>query len=189
MYLGIIIHDCFISGGKEKSLQCDLCPKKFAYQSHLDRHKVTHSNASYVDIKREFQCALCPCSYSHKPSLRSHMVKEHPSELLLASKKARICIFYRCLKPLEQWELMLKKKEKRSVVGLNVGFSTDKTLRKNAWEKFQFWPLLDIMALHIFFRSSLDFLQKNIQIQKEKLKQFIEVIFLLGRIHIFVDNI
>ena len=100
--LGIIIHDCFISGGKEKSLQCDLCPKKFAYQSHLDRHKVTHSNASYVDIKREFQCALCPCSYSHKPSLRSHMVKEHPSELLLASKKARICIFYRCLKPLEQ---------------------------------------------------------------------------------------
>lgn len=58
--------------GKEKTLECQQCCKKFKHKRYLNQHLRTHSspNCSY-------QCSSCGNKYMHKSSLVKHEKNKH----------------------------------------------------------------------------------------------------------------
>lgn len=56
---------------KAKSFICAICLKGFHRRSHLDSHKVIHSDA------RPFRCDSCQYSCKRKDILQSHIRKQH----------------------------------------------------------------------------------------------------------------
>jgi KRAB domain-containing zinc finger protein len=59
--------------GSEKRFSCDVCKKRFAFRSRLDRHTRVHTGA------RPFACDLCKKQFAQSSSLKTHL-REHTGE-------------------------------------------------------------------------------------------------------------
>ncbi|MES1918287.1 hypothetical protein MHBO_000274 [Bonamia ostreae] len=89
---------------KEKSLECNLCRKKFKFSSRLKNHFQSHTNVQYRKIvtctylgcnrtytkrsnlnihikshhlRKNYRCVLCGKIYKFKQSLQRHREKNH----------------------------------------------------------------------------------------------------------------
>ena len=79
-------------GDKEKSFQCDLCPKKFKYKGNL-----TYHGRSVHESYRPLKCQSCPAKFSHKNDMKKHFEavheKKRPYSCVLCEDEQKIADF------------------------------------------------------------------------------------------------
>ncbi len=63
---------------KEKTLQCSLCPKRFASAPALSRHRREQHK---LPPKKFYVCPLCKSSARNKAFYREHLLSEHQTTL------------------------------------------------------------------------------------------------------------